>query len=164
MQTAELPTVAFERDALRTWLDYYRVELLRKLDGLDEDQASQRVVGSLTTLHGLVRHMKKVEHVWFGKVLARRDDPAPFGWPEIRDGNFRLDDADPLDADVAQYLAACERSRQIFNGLSLNEIRQLHRLGDVDVRWVMIHMIEEYAQHNGHADIIRELIDGTTQT
>ena len=164
IQYAELPTVASEWDALRTWLDYLRVELLRKLDGLDEDQANQRVVGSLTTLHGLVRHMTKVEHVWFVKVLARSDDPAPFGWPENRDGDFRLDAADPLDAAVAQYLAACERSREIFAGLSLDEIRQHHRLGDVDVRWVMIHMIEEYAQHNGHADIIRELIDGTTQT
>jgi hypothetical protein len=163
LQPAELPTVAPEREALRSWLDYHRVELLSKLEGLDEEQASRRVVGSLTTLHGLIRHLTKVEHVWFVKVLARSDEPAPFGWPEVQDGDFRLDDSDGLAADVAHYLDACERSREIFGGLSLDEIRQHHRLGDVDVRWVMIHMIEEYAQHNGHADIIRELIDGTTQ-
>src|SRR5260370_32791332 len=119
LQQVELPTVASERDALGSWLDYHQVELLTKLDGLDERQADQRVVGSLTTLHGLVRHMAKVEHVWFVKVLARSDDPAPFGWPEIRDGDFRLDHGECLDADVARYLAACERSRQILEGLSL---------------------------------------------
>ena len=164
LQHAELPTIASERHALRSWLDYQRVELLRKLEGLDEQQAGQRVVGSLTTLHGLIRHLTKVEHVWFVTVLARSDEPAPFGWPEVRDGDFRLDDSAGLAADVARYVAGCERSREIFDGVSLDEIRHHHRLGDVDVRWVMIHMIEEYAQHNGHADIIRELIDGTTQS
>ncbi len=164
LQHGELPTVASERDALSSWLEFHRVELLSKLEGLTEEQADQRVVGSLTTLHGLVRHLTKVEHVWFVTVLTRGEDPAPFGWPEIRDGDFRLDDSEGLAADVAGYLAACERSREIFAGVSLDEIRQHHRLGDVDVRWVMLHMIEEYAQHNGHADIIRELIDGTTQS
>lgn len=164
LQQAGLPTVAPEREALSAWLGFQRVELLSKLEGLDEEQAARSVVGSLTTLHGLIRHLTKVEHVWFVNVLARSDDPAPFGWPEIRDGDFRLADSDGLTADVALYLEACERSRRIFDGVTLDEIRQHHRFGDVDVRWVMIHMIEEYAQHNGHADIIRELIDGTTQS
>ncbi len=164
LRHAELPTIASERDALRSWLDYHRVELLSKLEGLDEEQASRRVVGSLTTLQGLVRHMSKVEHVWFVTVLSRSDEPAPFGWPEIRDGDFRLDDSQGLAADVTSYVTACERSRAIFEGLSLDDVRQHRRFGDVDVRWVMLHMIEEYAQHNGHADIIRELIDGTTQS
>ncbi len=76
MQYGELPTIASERDALRFWLDFQRVELLRKLEGLDDEQADQRVVGSLTTLHGLIRHLTKVEHVWFVTVLARSDEPA----------------------------------------------------------------------------------------
>ena len=164
MQYGELPTIASERDALRSWLDFQRVELLRKLEGLDDEQADQRVVGSLTTLHGLIRHLTKVEHVWFVTVLARSDEPAPFGWPEIRDGDFRLDDGEDLTADVARYVAACKRSREIFDGVSLDDVRHHHRFGDVDVRWVIIHMMREYAQHNGHADIVRELIDGTTQS
>ncbi len=164
LKHAELPTVAPERVALSAALDYHRVELLRKLEGLDEQQADQRVVGSLTTLHGLVRHMTKVEHVWFVTVLSRSDEPAPFGWPDVRDGDFRLDDGEHLTADVTRYVAACERSREIFDGVSLDDVRQHRRFGDVDVRWLMIHMIREYAQHNGHADIVRELIDGTTQT
>jgi hypothetical protein len=159
-----LPTVAPEREALETWLDYYRVELLTKLTGLDEEQAARRVLPSLTTLHGLVRHLTKVEHVWFVTVLAGRDEPAPFRWPAVTDGDFRLDDSQGLAADVGRYVAACERSRQILAGMSLDDVGVHRRLGNVDARWVMLHMIEEYAQHNGHADIIRELIDGTTQS
>ncbi|HUD78111.1 MAG TPA: DinB family protein [Streptosporangiaceae bacterium] len=159
-----LPTVAPEREALEAWLDYYRVELLTKLTGLDDEQAARRVLPSLTTLHGLVRHLTKVEHAWFVTVLAGLDDPAPFGWPAVTDGDFRLDDSDGLAADVQRYVDACERSRQILAGLSLDDVGVHWRLGTVDARWVMLHMIEEYAQHNGHADIIRELIDGTTQS
>src|ERR1035438_6256939 len=72
-------TIAPEREALAQWLDYHRAELLTKLDGLDEEQAARRVLPSLNTLHGLVRHLTKVEHVWFVKVLAQRDQPAPLG-------------------------------------------------------------------------------------
>lgn len=161
---ADEPTVAPERLALESWLNSQRAELLTKLDGLTDEQADQRVVGSLTTLHGLVRHLTKVEHVWFVTVLAGLDEAAPFGWPDVRDGDFRLDSSDGLAADVARYLAAGDRSNQILAGLSLDDVRVHHRIGEVDVRWVMIHMIREYAQHNGHADVIRELIDGTTQT
>lgn len=160
-----LPFVAPERKALESWLDFYRVELLARLEGLDEEQAGRQVLGSLTTLHGLVRHLTKVEHIWFVRVLARQDEPAPFGWPDVTDGDFRLDDSAGLDADVAAYLATCARSREITADLELDDVRQRPRGdGDVDVRWVLLHMIEEYAQHLGHADIVRELIDGTTQS
>jgi uncharacterized damage-inducible protein DinB len=157
--------IAGERTALGSWLDFYRAELLARLEGLDEEQAGRQVLGSLTTLHGLIRHLTKVEHIWFVRVLAEQDVPAPFGWPGVRDGDFRLDDSDGLDADVTAYLAACARSRQIAADLDMDGIRQLPRGdGEVDVRWVLLHMIEEYAQHLGHADIVRELIDGKTHS
>jgi uncharacterized damage-inducible protein DinB len=162
---SELPFVAPEREALKSWLDFYRAELLARLEGLDEEQAGRQVLGSLTTLHGLIRHLTKVEHIWFVQVLAGQDEPAPFGWPDVTDGDFRLDDSAGLDADVAAYLAACSRSREIAAVFGLDETRpRLRGGGDVDVRWVLLHMIEEYAQHLGHADIVRELIDGTTQS
>lgn len=164
IKPVDMPTIAPEREALAGWLDYYRAELLRKLDGLTEEQAARRVVPSLTTLHGLVRHLTKVEIIWSVKVVAQSEEPAPFGWPERRDGDFRLDDDATLSEDVARYVAACERSREIFGAVSLDEVRTHHRFGDLDVRWIMLHMMREYAQHNGHADIIRELIDGTTQS
>jgi Protein of unknown function (DUF664) len=158
------PYIAPERESLAGWLDSQRTELLSKLDGLDEEQADRRMVPSLTSLHGLVRHLTKVEHIWFVTRLGGSADPVPFGWPEVKDGDFRLDESAGLEADVAAYVAACERSREIFAGLSLDEVRTNERSGqDYDVRWVMTHVLREYAQHNGHADIIRELIRGTTQ-
>ena len=156
--------VAPERESLAGWVDHYRTELLAKLEGLTEEQADRRVVPSLTTLHGLVRHLTKVEFVWFVSVIAGLDEPAPFGFPDRVDGDFLLDDGATLEEDVARYVAACERSRELFAGVGLDEVRTHRRIGEIDVRWIMIHMVEEYAQHNGHADILRELIDGTTQS
>jgi uncharacterized damage-inducible protein DinB len=164
LKRVDPPNVAPEREALAAWLDYHRAELLSKLDGLDEEQASRRVLPSLTTLQGLVRHLTKVEHIWFVIRLTGSDDPVPFGWPEVQDGDFRLDESEGLEADVAAFVAACERSREIYADLTVDQIWTSSRGGDFDVRWVMIHMIEEYAQHNGHADIIRELIDGVTRS
>ncbi|WP_051451700.1 DinB family protein [Actinospica robiniae] len=156
--------VAPERVALAEWLDYHRAELLAKIDGLDDEQAARRVVPSLNTLHGLVRHLTKVEHVWFVTVMLGSDEPAPFGFPDRRDGDFLLDDDATLEQDVARFLRACERSRAIYEQFDLDDVGEHRRIGQVDLRWVMLHMIEEYAQHNGHADILRELIDGTTQS
>ena len=156
------PGIVPEREALSGWLDYHRADLLAKLEGLTDEQAARRVVPSLNTLHGLVRHLTKVEFIWFARVVSGLDEPAPFGFPDRRDGDFLLDDGASLEDDVARFVAACERSREIFAGVELDERRTNHRTGEIDVRWVMIHMIEEYAQHNGHADILRELVDGTT--
>lgn len=164
LREPELPRIAPEPEALASWLEFFRAQLLAKLDGLTDDQAAERVVPSLTTLQGLVRHLTKVEHIWFVQVLAGRDEPAPFGWPAIPDGDFRLDDSAGLAADVADYLAACQRSREIIAVVSPDDVISHPRYGELDARWVLLHMIEEYAQHNGHADIIRECIDGTTQS
>lgn len=163
IERVEPPLIAPEREALAGWLDYHRAELLSKLDGLTDEQADRRVVPSLNTLHGLLRHLTKVEFAWFARVIDGSTEPGPFGWPERRDGDFTLDDGQTVEADAARFIAACERSREIFARVGLDEVRT-HRFGELDVRWIMIHMIEEYAQHNGHADILRELIDGTTQS
>lgn len=164
MEHVEPPRIATEREALAGWLDFHRAELLSKLGGLTDEQADRRVVPSLNTLHGLVRHLTKVEFVWFVMVISGSEEPAPFGWPERRDGDFLLDDGESVEADVARFVAACERSREIFAGVELDEVRTHRRFGEIDVRWIIIHMLEEYAQHNGHADILRELVDGTTQS
>ena len=156
---ARRPRPAPEREALSSWLDFHRAALLEKVDGLDDEQAGRRLVPSLTSLHGLVRHLTKVEHIWFVTRLAVSDDPVPFGWPQVKDGDFRLDGSEGLAADVDRYLAACARSREIFAGLSLDDVRSNDKGQQFDVRWVMLHVISEYAQHTGHADILRELID-----
>jgi uncharacterized damage-inducible protein DinB len=156
------PSIAPEREALSGWLDYYRAELLARLEGLTDEQAARRVVPSLNTLHGLVRHLTKVEFVWFVQVISGAGEPAPFGFPDRVDGDFLLDDGATLAQDVAGYVAACERSSAILAEVELDEVRTSRRLGEVDVRWILIHMIREYAHHTGHADILRELIDGAT--
>lgn len=158
------PRVAPERQALAGWLDAQRAELLAKLDGLTDEQADRRLVPSLTTLHGLVRHMTKVEFAWFVMYIEGSEEPAPFGWPDRVDGDFLLDDGVSLQQDVDRFVAACERSREAFARVSLDDVRTHRRFGELDVRWIMVHMIREYAQHNGHADILRELIDGTKQS
>lgn len=91
-------------------------------------------------------------------VLSDSHEPIPYD----AGGDWELAASDGLADDVERFLAACERSDQIFANASLDDIVSHSRHGEQDVRWVMIHMVEEYAQHNGHADIIRELIDGTT--
>ncbi|HET9168938.1 MAG TPA: DinB family protein [Actinospica sp.] len=164
LERVDPPQIANEREALARWVDYHRAELLSKLDGLTDEQADRRVVPSLNTLHGLVRHLTKVEFAWFVLVIGGSDEPGPFGWPERKDGDFLLEDGATVEQDVARFLAACERSREIFAGVGLDDVFTHRRFGELDVRWIMIHMIEEYAQHNGHADILRELIDGTTQS
>jgi uncharacterized damage-inducible protein DinB len=164
MNRVDPPLIAPEREALAGWLDYHRAELLSKLDGLTDEQADRRLVPSLTTLHGLVRHLTKVEYAWFVRGIEGSDEPGPFSWPGRVDGDFLLDDGESVEADAARFVAACERSRQIFAGVELDDVRTHPRIGELDVRWIMLHMIEEYAQHNGHADILRELIDGTTQS
>ncbi|MBR7827904.1 DinB family protein [Actinospica sp. MGRD01-02] len=164
LEYVDAPSVAPEREALAGWLDAQRAELLAKLDGLTDEQADRRVVPSLNTLHGLVRHLTKVEFVWFETVIAGSDAPAPFGFPDRKDGDFLLDDGESVEADAARFIAACERSREIFSSVGLDEVRTHRRIGEVDVRWIMVHLIREYAQHNGHADILRELVDGTTQS
>jgi uncharacterized damage-inducible protein DinB len=162
LEPVDPPSAGPEREALAGWLDCYRGELLGRLEGLTDEQADRRVVPSPTTLRGLVRHLSKVEFIWFEQVIGGSDEPAPFGFPDRKDGDFLLDDGSTLAEDVERYLAACERSRRIFAGASLDDRHTQRRIGEVDVRWIMIHMIREYAHHTGHADIIRELIDGAT--
>ncbi|HEY3872534.1 MAG TPA: DinB family protein [Actinocrinis sp.] len=157
------PTVAPEHEALMGWLDEQRSELLAKLDGLTDEQADRRLVPSLTTLHGLVRHLAKVELIWSVRIVGRSDEPMPFGWPDRVDGDFLLDDGANLQEDVARFVTACERSREVFASVSLDEVRTHPRFGDLSVRWIMVHMVREYAQHNGHADVLRELTDGKSQ-
>jgi uncharacterized damage-inducible protein DinB len=148
---------------LESWLDFHRATLLWKADGLDDDQLRLRSVPpSSLTLLGLVRHMAEVERWWFRRIIAGQDLPDIYCTEEMPDGDFDLvDDADP-EADRATFLAEVEAARASAAARSL-DVTGIHpRHGEVSLRWVMVHMIEEYARHNGHADLLRELIDGAT--
>jgi uncharacterized damage-inducible protein DinB len=150
-----------ERDMLESWLEFHRTTLLLKCEGLrDEDRKSRPVSTSKLSLHGLVRHMAEVERNWFQRVLQRqRDCPPIFLDLEVEDSELvPLDDAD-WDADLAAWRQECEASRASAaqHGLDDTGVR---RGEEVSLRWIYVHMIEEYARHNGHADLLRELVDG----
>jgi hypothetical protein len=115
------------------------------------------------SLLGLVRHMAAVERAWFRRRFSGRTD---LDWLysslEQPDGDFGFAQASGAEEDFATFGRECELARQAAGGHSLDETFK-HPDGEViDLRWVYIHMIEEYARHNGHADILREQIDGTT--
>lgn len=159
------PQVAGERTALDAWLDYHRQTLLVKCQGLSGEQLAKRAVAPSTlSLLGLVRHMAEVERSWFRTRFAGQPGlGALYCSEEFPDGDFDLIDAGAAEADYATFTAECELARQAAAGRSLDETFRHPRSGDTfDLRWVYIHMIEEYARHNGHADILREQIDGVT--
>jgi uncharacterized damage-inducible protein DinB len=152
-----------ERAALDGWLDYHRATLLLKCEGLTDPQRKARPIpSSQLSLHGLIRHMAEVERNWFARALLELDlADAPFIWhqPGSSDDYLGpLDDAD-WESDLAAWHTECERSRAAAAGKDLDY--QGSRNGEpLSLRWIYLHMIEEYARHNGHADLIRELIDG----
>jgi hypothetical protein len=158
------PTVADERTSLDAWLDFHRATLLLKCSGLTESDLRRRPVEPSTlSLLGLVRHMAEVERSWFQHRVAGRD--LPFLYCDVDsnpDGDF--DDVDTADAeaDLATFHTEVDAARAVTAGRALDETFFHDRLErDIDLRWVYVHMIEEYARHNGHADLLRECIDGS---
>jgi uncharacterized damage-inducible protein DinB len=158
------PFVAQEREMLEAWLDYHRGTLLWKCDGLSDDQLTRRSVEpSSLSLIGLVRHMAEVERWWFRIRAARLELDNLYCNDEWPDGDFDLVDAGTAQADIAIFRAEVDAARAAVADLSLDATFSHPRLElDMSLRWVFLHMIEEYARHNGHADLIRERIDGRT--
>ncbi|HUC14990.1 MAG TPA: DinB family protein [Acidimicrobiales bacterium] len=151
-----------ERDMLEGWLEFHRATLLLKCEGLDDAARKSRPVPtSLLSLHGLVRHMAEVERGWFRRTLLREPE-LPYIYCTSKDNDDQelapLDDAN-WDADLAIWKAECEASRQAAASHNLDDAG-LRRGEAVSLRWIYAHMVEEYARHNGHADLIRELLDG----
>jgi uncharacterized damage-inducible protein DinB len=148
-----------ERDMLEAWLEFHRVTLLLKCEGLDDAARKARPVPtSKLSLHGLVRHMAEVERNWFHRVLLS-EPVAPIWYdPAIEDSELvPLDEAD-WEADLAAWQSECEAGRAAAAAHELDDTGLRHGQ-PCSLRWIYTHMIEEYARHNGHADIIRELVD-----
>ncbi|MFD0276478.1 DinB family protein [Kitasatospora sp. NPDC127111] len=160
------PFTADETAMLTAWLDFHRATLARKCEGLTADQLRLRSVPpSSLSLLGLVRHMAEVERFWFRVILLGEETgPAGLYWSEEHpDGDFDLVDTADAEADFATWQHQIEAARQACAGLPLDTVGKRDRRGEpVTLRWILVHMVEEYARHNGHADLLRELVDGST--
>jgi hypothetical protein len=161
VERSEPDKVSDERTMLDGWLDYHRSTLLQKCSGLTDDQLRRRSCPPSTlSLLGLVRHLTEVERGWFLRGVAdRRDAPPMYYSDDNPDGDF--DDVDTADVQetFATYQRTCDDVRAAVAEATLDDML---RDGDArcSVRWVYLHMIEEYARHNGHADLLRQRIDG----
>ena len=161
----EPPLIGDERDTLLGFLNWYRGTLELKCAGLTAEELARRSVEPSTmSLLGLIRHMADVERAWFRRVMAGEDAPRRYYSDDNPDGDF--DDAVADEGVVAEARAALRdeidfANRFVAAAPDLDVVGH-NRIGDVSLRWVLVHMIEEYARHNGHADLLRERIDGVT--
>ena len=153
---------AGEVQLLGQFLDYHRATLELKCADLDEAQLKVRAVPpSSLSLLGLVRHLTEVEYNWFAIWLDGQPDKAFYYAPDDPDGDFDNVDSQPVPDVWAAYHRVVAESRRILGTYA--DGGELARGGPRrprNVRWVLTHMIEEYARHNGHADLLREVIDG----
>jgi uncharacterized damage-inducible protein DinB len=157
------PLIADERAMLRGFLDYHRATLAMKCGGLsDEDLRRQSMPPSALSLLGLVRHMAEVERTWFRRVINAED--IPLVWSDEGDYQVAYDASAATRSEAFDaWQAEVGHSRRIEREAeSLDVTGHQPKWGeDVSLRLVMLHLIHEYARHNGHADFLRESIDGT---
>jgi Protein of unknown function (DUF664) len=157
------PYVGDEREILVSYLDFHRATFEAKCTGVPPQRLSERTVPpSSLSLHGLVRHLAGVERWWFRIQFAGEDVPLLYYSDDDPDQDF-----DRLDGDVTEAFAVwrqeCQRSREVVAAASSLEQTGTMLNGQVvNLRRVLVNMIAEYARHNGHADLLRERIDGAT--
>ncbi|WP_280716413.1 DinB family protein [Kitasatospora sp. MAP5-34] len=158
------PIAADETTMLTAWLDFHRATLALKCEGLTDEQLRTRAVApSALSLLGLVRHMAEVEQAWFVSRLAGEDAAAIY-WSEAdEDADFNGVDTAEVAEAFSTWQAQIALARKAAEGLPLETVAKKPARGkEVTLRWILVHMIEEYARHNGHADLLRETIDGVT--
>jgi uncharacterized damage-inducible protein DinB len=159
----ETPFEGSEKQLLEAFLDYHRATILLKAEGLSEAEQRRSLTPTGTSLLGLIKHLAYVERWWFQWIWA--GDDVDFPWTEEDpDADFRIEPDESAAQIVAFYRAETERNRVITveAELEAEARRKHHGEGRPRLRWVLLHLIQETARHNGHADIVRELIDGTT--
>lgn len=150
-----------ERETLARYLDTYRDIIVHKAAGVDREAAVRPMVPSGTSLLGIVKHMAYVERWWFQAVVGQRD--VAFPWSDSDpDADWRIEDGESVESIVELYQHECTESRAIVDGLG--SLEDVFPTGDapISARSLLVHMLEETARHAGHADILRELIDGST--
>jgi hypothetical protein len=162
----ELDPSGDEVTLLNSFLDYYRTILIRKAEGITDEQSRTRIDPSELSLLGLVRHMAEVERNWFRRRFAALDAP-PLYYDDIdRDGDFHPTEADTLAEAIIALRSEIDFARTSTAGVPVDTLAAAvpptQRIPgwQPNLRWILIHMIEEYARHCGHADLLRQRIDG----
>lgn len=154
------PTGA-EKESLQGFLDKQRDVMLWKLEGLNDGDLRRPMTPSGTNLLGMVKHLAAVEYGWFCTTFGRKTEPLPFD-EDDEDADLRVEPGETTDDIVAFYGRARAAADQVIAEVDLDDTGTAWTGAAVSLRWVLLHMIEETARHAGHADIVRELIDGTT--
>jgi uncharacterized damage-inducible protein DinB len=159
----DIPRNGDERSTLLAFLEWQRATLAKKCAGLGADQLRLRSAEPSTlSLIGLVRHMADVEAGWFRKTLGGEDVVYHYSSDEDLDGEFDNVATADIDEAFATWRDECARADEIVSRRALDATGHRRTGEEVSMRWILMHMIEEYSRHNGHADILRERIDGAT--
>ncbi len=148
------------REQLEAFVDEHRELLSDALEGLTEEEARRALVPSRTTLLGLLKHATFVEKVWFVEAVTGRSR-AEIGIPSTPDESFVLTPEDSIDSVLAEYREVCASSRAAIADLGPDDLLHHNRRGPLPLRWVLLHVLRELAQHCGHADILREQVLAT---
>lgn len=157
MTNAEAVSTAAERPMLETWLDANREAVVEKIVGLSEVDIRRRLVPSLTTVGGVVKHLRWVETGWFHELLDARAGDHRRAHP--RDWEFTVQPDDTGASLIEEYQAACAKSREVAAKYALDHVMPHHSMGSVSLRWIFVHLIEETARHAGQLDILREQLE-----
>ena len=156
-----------EAALLLSFLEWYRVILIRKAEGISEAGSRVCLPPSELTLLGLVRHMAEVERSWFRRRFTAQDAPPLYYSDEDEDGDFHPTDTDTMTDALAALRAEIAYAQQVTAGVPMDTlataIPPTQRIAgwQPSLRWILIHMIEEYARHCGHADLLRQAADGS---
>jgi uncharacterized damage-inducible protein DinB len=161
LERREPPLAADEKAMLSSWLDFHRATVLIKTAELAEDELRRPMVASGTSLLGIVKHLGHVERWWFRMVFDGQDLPKAWS-DEDPNGDWRIDSDETAEDVVAFYLDEITAARAIISAGDLDERSRRPDRSEHTLRWILVHLIEETARHNGHADILREMIDGST--
>ena len=155
-----MPHTGDEKESLLAALDRHRDAVVWKIEGIDDAALRRPMTPSGTTLLGLVKHLASVEYGWFCETFGRQTEPLPFD-PDDEDADFRIAPDESPGEVLAFYARARAAADRVIAETGLEETGTAWHGATVSMRWVLIHMVEETARHAGHADIVRELIDGS---
>ena len=144
-----------EQEQLAVFLDAHRATLRATLEGMTEEEVRARLVPSLTTLLGLVKHATFFHVVWYQEAITGTPR-TQLGQPDSVDDSFRVSEKDTISSVLAAYDSACAIGREVGASHDLDEVVTGHRMGAMTLRWIHLQALRELAQHSGHADILRE--------